>query len=283
MSTNETENPLATIPTDQLMLRFLQELAARVDKLEKRDEAPQPNSKVSDIWGILSKQDSTIVTSEERSSNHAAAREESQEIAPANDEEGSQSVCPKCSEIPQHCICILVPYGYMLDGDSPTCKEDLIKISDRYDILKETNRALAKRLRRLCIAGIPSDNRIPFKNFWNSCPVETQEYTMDVINDLALIWRGGLILIMDFDGHGNSTIYGNDRDCWIMDMIRLKWPNRELEVPLQRWNGLVGLNSSPWQRLMYVIPWENLLYVANIKGKNTWGHQYDENISQFRV
>jgi hypothetical protein len=34
-----TENILADIPTDQLVLKLLQELAARVEKLEKKDEA----------------------------------------------------------------------------------------------------------------------------------------------------------------------------------------------------------------------------------------------------
>jgi hypothetical protein len=142
-----SENALGNIPTEKLILRLLQELATRVEKLETRDES------VSNL---------TVDNSTQSDDSQSTKDSPSTEL-PSADRTDLNSRCTRCKEYGHKSDCKLVAYGYLFDGDKAI--NELMKISERYDAISESDPGLAGRLRALGIAGIPAGGRIPFPNF----------------------------------------------------------------------------------------------------------------------
>jgi hypothetical protein len=85
-----TEDTLAAIPTDQLVLKLLQELAIRVEKLEKTNEAveEQKYSFSKDVQKGSSP-NNHIITTEERSATTSSSK----------GDEDEDARCPTCREL----------------------------------------------------------------------------------------------------------------------------------------------------------------------------------------
>jgi hypothetical protein len=123
-----TDNILADIPTDQLVLKRLQELAARVEKLEKRGETvEQQNSSLKKYQAISSPENPVANTTQPSATSSASEGSEAED-------EGSY--CRVCGGLlGSSCDCIEIPCGYLLDGEAPSKDARLMSIKDKANAL----------------------------------------------------------------------------------------------------------------------------------------------------
>jgi len=195
-----TENKLAAIPKDQLILELLQELAARVAKLEKKDESAQVGDPTAREPQLGDSQNNGVATVDQPNTA---------ESAPGSSEvEDGDALCRTCGELPsQSCRCIEVPYGYLLEGETPS--ENMKTMQERVDELEtsEQGRGHLIRLKRLGIAAVPADGRLGLTNFWSLTSSSGLEQTIDFIGEI--FEKGGYFTVTDFDRHGTYMAYGD--------------------------------------------------------------------------
>jgi hypothetical protein len=102
-----TENVLADIPTDQLVPKLLQELAACVEKLEKRGETvEQQNFSLNECQAISSPENHVANTTQPSATSSASEGSE------AEDEGFYCRVCGGL--LGSSCDYIEIPFGYLL-------------------------------------------------------------------------------------------------------------------------------------------------------------------------
>ena len=235
MSSTNSEAALAAIPTDQLMLKLLQELIARVKKLESRNEAEGDNI-LAETTG-----EETILTNEE----NALLTSRNPLIHPC------YCGLPEDSHIS-------LPYGYLLDGEDAT--DDLTSISERYAALTFSGsyQGNAQLLKPLGIAGIPADGRMPLcvaMLWWPEC-LRYRKEACDAYEDLER--RGGIFLAADFVTNGRSVIYRYQVDeTDRFEFSRLPydflniWTGGRIDAPHITSVARSSLqHSAPWKRFM---------------------------------
>jgi hypothetical protein len=206
------EDTLAAIPTDQLMLRLLQELVARVDRLEQankptnKDGSPKMTAKSTDT-----PKDNTTVTDVP---DEALSSSKINTVS-------TDSRCATCDEIiGELCECVSIPYGYMLHDEiadpnvgynlPPPLNYPGIKglthIEDRVRGLELEDPRRAERFEEIGFAGIPDDGRLPFKNFW-ILPADSLDSALLAIDKIRSV-DGHRFWVLDIDSTGNGMIYG---------------------------------------------------------------------------
>jgi len=210
-----SEDPLATIPTEQLTLRLLQELAARVDKLEQVKES-EKKGKSSE-----SKAGSTDSPTEESPAT------DGQDVVSRSLGMSSNtfSFCITCNKLfgaRKSCNCVLIPYGYMLQDEVPGAVYDymppaskhpsiegLTHIEDRVRALEHDDPGRAERLKKVGFAGIPDDGRLPFKNLWREGNSDGLEKALRAMNNISSV-DGHRFWVLDISPTGNGILYGPD-------------------------------------------------------------------------
>jgi hypothetical protein len=235
------EKTLAAIPTDQLVFKFLQELAARVEKLEKKHEAedaPNPSATASQLGD--SPENPIVETDqphEERSQPEQGPDEESR--------------CLTCRKLPgDGCQCVEIPYGHLIDFDQalPELMMSITSMEDRIHAMEFRDPARLVRIKKLSIAGVPPDGRLTLKNFWDrSSDLEEAIEALDEIH-----WIQGFFRITDIGADGTSFDYGFG-DQSIAGRVRGMdgEPVGRVQIPLFRFDPEnVDCGLAHWNRLM---------------------------------
>jgi len=247
-----TEDTLANMPTDQLVLKLLQELAARVEKLEKKNETVEDQKSSAKNSQTDDSPDNPIVTTEERSTAASSSKEE---------DENEDARCATCGGLlGSQCHCIEIPYGYLLDEEELFEGEALISIEDRAHALQCNDPDHFVRLEKSGIAGVPGDGRFSFPNFWS---LHVSHYLDPIIRNLNTINKIGIFCVADFDSHGASIMYGpGEPDFQVWRTGSVPWrgakgtwaSSRTLRTPLRRFfphsRPSELSRSAPWKRLM---------------------------------
>jgi hypothetical protein len=206
------EDTLAAIPTDQLTLRLLQELAARVDRLEQANKpANQDGPQERSAKSTDTPKDNITVTDV---LDEALSSSKINAVSTA-------SRCVTCDEIEEEsCECVSIPYGYMLHDEMADPNvgynlppplnhpgiEGLTHIEDRVRGLELEDPRRAERFKEVGFAGIPDDGRLPFKNFWN-LPADDLDSAILAIDKIRCV-DGRRFWVLDIDSTGNRMIYG---------------------------------------------------------------------------
>jgi hypothetical protein len=215
------ENPLAAIPTEQLVLTLLRELAARVERLETKAGVREQESRDSSIQKTPSEE---IKKSIEPIASEDDVEEFSSDYKP-----------PLAPEKKLH-----VPYGYLLDGEGASMVAKTP--SDRLNDICVENPVIGELLRQLGgIVQVPADFRYELTNFWTLDAIVQKGLLHGAIEFLdALERNGGNYWITDYDLKSNIVHYEYGFT-----------PKQSLEVPLvsrSRWDHLE--KSAPWRRVM---------------------------------
>jgi hypothetical protein len=218
------EDPLAAIPTEKLVLTLLQELAARVERLEYGDEVGRNKSgttsprKHAFAYKLLNEEllnTGGTVTPQEV--YHEWANEDSLPDAGA--------------------IRRIAPYGFLLDGEDSS--DALKRPNDRLQDVSDPE--VAKQLGQLGgIAQVPADFRFALTNFWTLDASSQKDFissAIDFLNVVAL--KGGSYWITDHDLNSNQVHY----EYWTV-------PENTLEVPITYQRTEDTGQSSPWRRVM---------------------------------
>jgi hypothetical protein len=219
------EDPLAAIPTENLVLTLLQELAARVEKLEGVDEGGRERG--------------TPTSSRQHAFAHKLFNEEllntGGTVTPQElyREWATEDNLPDAASTRR-----IAPYGFLLDGEDSN--DTLKRPNDRLDNVSDPE--VAKQLRQLGgIAQVPADLRFALTNFWNlDAPAQKDliSSAIDFLNVVAL--KGGNYWITDHDLSSNQVHY----EYWSV-------PENTLEVPIMPQNCTEDTSqSSPWRRVM---------------------------------
>ncbi len=218
------ENPLAAIPTEQLVLTLLRELAARVERLETKAGVRERG---------------------EQETRECPLRKVPKEEIEAKD--GSFASQDDAEELPfdykpNHGVAesLQVPYGYLLDGEGASGVPRIP--SERLEDISVANPEIGELLRRLgAIVQVPADFRYELTNFWNLDGVVQKGLLHGAIEFLdALERNGGNYWITDYDLKSNMVLYEYGFT-----------PKHALEVPAvsrSRWDHLE--KSAPWRRVM---------------------------------
>ncbi|CAG8951013.1 hypothetical protein HYFRA_00006410 [Hymenoscyphus fraxineus] len=198
-----SEISLAEIPTQQLVLKLLQELASRVGKLENADKAVE--NYIVSVPG--SEKDHQTDESEFESTEATLPKSETFLEDPTAEEESQPSCCKGVCQIggQDRAICVLVPYGSFYNGEFG--EQMITKISDAFEPLKGTNREIYESLQASGIAAIPDDGRIQLVNFQNS-PVITHKRIQKYGSEFQS--KGGIFVVVDFDAYRDSVMYEYD-------------------------------------------------------------------------
>ncbi|KAE9370907.1 hypothetical protein N431DRAFT_468918 [Stipitochalara longipes BDJ] len=237
-----TEDTLANIPTDQLILKLLQELAVRVEKLEKKDEAGGEQDPYARKFQVGNSRDNPAIAINEPNTTESASV--------ASEAEDGSSLCQTCGGLQgDSCHCVEVPYGYLLEGETPS--ENMKTVKERVDELKlsdQGKRHLLK-LERLGVAAVPADGRLDFTNFWS--PTTSSDLQEATEWAGAILVNGGVFSVTDFDCDGNYTIYGPGEDITGMARNLGDASTRKFRVPPIRFNPKIQY-SAPWNRLILI-------------------------------
>jgi len=229
-------NPLAAIPTDQLVLRLLQELAARVEKLGQHNEVLVEQNPAVDQSQIASSPDTPTITTRQSNTTRSAFGE--------GVEEKGDSRCLVCREVfGVSCHCVDVPYGYLLNEETPPEGLRLMSMNDRATLLHLSDPDAFSQLERLGIAGVPPDGRYPFQDFWSSIHSQRLKAAVEVVDQIKSI--GAMISISDFDSHGAIVTYGPGLPM----MGDKKYIDGSLEMPTSKVSPRFKWSAS-WNRLM---------------------------------
>jgi len=214
-------NPLAAIPTEQLVLTLLRELAARVERLEANAGLGDQKTSDSSVQKAL----------KEEINNKDGS------IASQDDVEDCPSDYKPTSEVEKS---LQVPYGHLLDSDSASVVTKTP--SERLDDISVVNPEIGELLRQLgAIVQVPADFRYELTNFW----------ALDVIVQKGLLH--GAIEFLDAleQNGGNYWITDHDLKSNIVHYEYRFTPKHTLEVPAvsrSRWAHLE--KSAPWRRVM---------------------------------
>jgi hypothetical protein len=216
-----SENPLAAIPTEQLVLTLLRELAARVERLETKAGVGEQETRGSSV----------------QKAPEEEIKEKDESIASQDDAEALSS-----DYKPAHALedSLQVPYGCLLDGEGASVITR--RPSERLEDISVENPEIGKLLRRLgAIVQIPADFRYELTNFWTLDAIVQKELLHGAIEFLdALERNGGSFWITDYDLMSNIVHYE-------YGFI----PKHTLVVPAvsrSRWAHLE--RSAPWRRVM---------------------------------
>jgi hypothetical protein len=214
------ENPLAAIPTEQLVLTLLRELASRVERLETKAGFGEQDSRGSAV----------------QKTENDGIKKTIESVASRDDAEELPSEC----KLPIANEKLHVPYGYLLDGEGPSMVAKLP--SERLGDLTVENPIIGELLRQLGgIAQVPADFRYELTNFWTLDGIVQKGLLHGAIEFLdALERNGGSYWITDYDLKSNIVHYE----------YRFT-PKHSLEVPVaskSRWDHLE--KSASWRRVM---------------------------------
>jgi hypothetical protein len=215
------ENPLAAIPTEQLVLTLLRELAARVERLETKAGFREQESRESSIQKTPSEEIKKFIES-------IASEDDVEEFS-------SDYKPPLALEKKLH-----VPYGYLLDGEGASMVARTP--SDRLNDIYVENPVIGELLRQLGgVVQVPADFRYELTNFWTLDAIVQKGLLHGAIEFLdALERNGGNYWITDYDLKSNIVHYEYGFT-----------PKQSLEVPpvsRSRWDHLE--KSAPWRRVM---------------------------------
>lgn len=221
MDIDENENPLAAIPTEQLVLTLLRELAARVERLEAKASVGEQETRASSVQKAPEKE----------------INEKYGSIASQDDAEVLPSDCKPTREVEKS---LQVPYGHLLDGEGASVVPRIP--SERLEDISVENPEIGRLLRQLgAIVQVPADFRYELTNFWTLDGVVQKELLHGAIEFLdALERNGGNYWITDFDLMSNIVHYEYGVT-----------PKHTLVVPAvsrSRWAHLE--RSAPWRRVM---------------------------------
>lgn len=222
MESNET--PIASISTDRLILTLLQELAARVEKLENKAGA------------YSNPLDEPIVSHKEKQSfEDSSLPNEKDDTTVTSIPTNVPVLWPKGAQDES----VLVWYGQLLDYEAIASK---LKTIERRleDISSEPK--ICDSLQKLGgTVQAPADFRLKLTNYWAPSPEQASLLgeTMKFLDTLRE--KKGSYFIRDFDSKGNQVEYEYgkaQKDCLDVPPVRrLPGPKREQE-------------PAPWQRLM---------------------------------
>lgn len=227
------DDSLAAIPKDKLVLKLLQELSTRIERLER--------------------QNASILSTELESSSHFSKDwKESTQSFPSdlNDDERSPSD-GTAEPGPRHYLPgwvppgrVLVPYGYLLDGERITnnmkLPRDRLEDSDITPEIQATLKYLGG------IPHVPADFRIRLTNFW--LPIPEQQSVLDTAVTFcdALKTSNGVFWVKDFDLKGRQMRYGQSRAFnHTLEIPPYEMPVRENQQPKRSRD-----QPSPWRRLI---------------------------------
>jgi hypothetical protein len=119
---------LADVPTDQLVLKLLQELAARVEKLERRGETMEQKNPSLKEYQAISSPESPIANTTQPSATSSASE--------GSEAENEDSYCSVCGGLlGSSCDYIEIPYGYLLGGEAPSKDARLVSIKAKANAL----------------------------------------------------------------------------------------------------------------------------------------------------
>jgi hypothetical protein len=237
-----TEDTLANIPTDQLILKLLQELVARVDKLEGKDQAARVqghSTRESPVNNSQNTSDVVVLHPNTTESGTGAA-----------DAEDGISVCRTCDEIPgDSCHCIEVPYGCFFEGEIPS--GNMPTVEERVSELErsEAGRNHLLALMRFGIAAVPADGRLMFRNFWSPSATTTLNLELAAKCAHEISETHGYFSVSDFDCHGNYM--GNGPEDYLVS-----WHGRIEEDSTQKFR-VPPIRISPG--MAYTAPWNRLM------------------------
>ena len=216
-----SENPLAAIPTEQLVLTLLRELAARVERLETKSGVGEQETRESSV--------------------QKAPKEEIKEKDGSITSPDDTEEFPSDYE-PAHAVdeSMQVPYGYLLDGEGASIVTR--RPSERLDDICVENPEIGELLRKLgAIVQVPADFRYELTNFWTLDGIVQRELLHGAIEFLdTLEQNGGSYWITDYDLMSNIVHYEYGFT-----------PKHTLVVPAvsrSRWAHLE--RSAPWRRVM---------------------------------
>ncbi len=215
------ENPLAAIPTEQLVLTLLRELAARVAKLETK----------ADVGGQETHDSSIQKTPDEDIKEFVAS------IASQDDAEELPSDHKPPYVVEKN---LFVPYGYLLDGEGASIIPR--SPSERVHDISVENPVIGELLQKLGgMVQVPADFRFELTNFWILDGIVQKGLLHGALEFLnALKRNGGNYWITDYDLKSNTVHYEYGFT-----------PKHTLEVPVvsrNRWDHLE--RSAPWRRVM---------------------------------
>ncbi|PMD46737.1 hypothetical protein L207DRAFT_220076 [Hyaloscypha variabilis F] len=238
-----TEDTLANIATDKLILKLLQELVARVDRLEGKDQATRVQGHTARESSGSNSQDSSDIAIHQPNTTESGTG--------AAEAEDRGSVCSTCGKIPgDSCHCIEVPYGYLLEDEKPSGNmptvEERVKELER----SEDSRNHLNALKLLGIAAVPADGRLGFRNFWSRSATITfnLEQAAKCVHEISV--TDGHFSVSDFDCHGNYVAYGPDEYDVTGRHERIEEDStQKFRVPFIRVSPRVPY-TAPWNRLM---------------------------------
>jgi hypothetical protein len=197
--TMSMENILSDMPTEQLVLKLLSELASRVEKLEKMNKAAdKSNTSEGHSQAPVSPGNNVNTIDQQNPSSSASGirggEDKTDQFLTRGELPGGQYHCAH------------IPYGYLLDGETPLENMQLMSIDERAKALQISDPSLFVRLKDIGIAGVPADGRFAFKNFWS----QSSSHDLDVAIEVTKYFEevGGSLSVIDFVSPGTSITYG---------------------------------------------------------------------------
>lgn len=250
-----TEDTLAAIPSEQLTLRLLQELAARVERLEQANKHANqggPQERNAESTDTLDK-------------THGATRVDAIS-SPEVHATPTASHCMTCNKIiGESCNCVSIPCGYLFHGEVPGTGYDympppsnyphvegLTHIEDKVLAIERKDPSLAEQLKYIGFAGIPDDGRLPFENFWGEGKSLQLASAFSAIKDITSV-RGHRFWVLDVDLNGNRVLYGRGVSQRYPSspypIYGIKLDDEDFSPPKMSYDASLGL-IGPWNRLM---------------------------------
>ena len=221
------EHALAAIPTEQLVLTLLRELASRVERLEARDKAVEERTPAGvPDYAELSSFGQKFSNEE---ANGYITPQEVAEDSPSEEESIRRIDASR-----------LVPYGYILDSDD--YRNPLQSPNERLSDVSVRDPEAAELLRHLGgIIQVPADFRFELANFWTLDITVQKGLLVTAIKFLDnLKHQGGDYWIMDHDLKSNQVLYEYGMA-----------PEASLDVPL--------VSEHPWERKGKSSPWRRVM------------------------
>ena len=224
-SMDGNEDPLAVIPTEQLVLTLLRELASRVERLENTEKGETER-------GVSA---STTTSSFEQKLLNDELLNTGGTFTP-------QDAYHECASEDRSFrtpdTLSTVPYGLLLDGEDVSMS--LKRSGDRLNRVSEPE--VAKLLGHLGgIVQVPADFRFELTNFWALDIAVQKEILNGAMNFLDVLeQKGGSYWITDHDLKSNQVLYEYKSAS-----------DSSLEIPLDDQNRMNGKEkSSLWRRVM---------------------------------
>lgn len=229
---NGNEDSLSAIPTDQLVLRLLNELAARVERLEAKHAVLEPKE-----LEILSQ-----IISDRKRNNSVSSDDSKGDLRASVDGDSEKLLHSRPGWVPPGRV--LVPYGVLLDGEDTTGNLKLPR--DRFgdpELTPEIRTSL-KHLGGLAL--IPADFRIGLTNFWTQSEEQAAILESAVAFYDALKKSSGVYWVRDFDLKSKEMRYGQSQ---ALDH-GLDVPLMEVSVRNRYLKKRTGDSPRPWRRLI---------------------------------